>query len=495
MQTASGTRQTVLGERKFALEDQLVFARFSGDWNPIHVDPLYARRCLTGQAVVHGIHMLLWALECWAGQNGKSVDLTRLKVQFVRPAFLDEHLVCRLIDAGGPDVVVELVGSAGQAVAIEFAVGPAYLPRCTTPVDVAVYVPTAPFVLGAQDIENRASTWEIKAGEGLAGRHFPACVAVWGEALPVMLAQTSRLVGMECPGLHSLFSELELSTRDAGMAVSLPCFDYQVTQVDRRFGLVSIKVAGAGFTGTVRAFLRPPPARQADMASMSNAVPSHAFSNQRALVIGGSRGLGELTAKLLAAGGADVCLTYHQGHAEAADIVAEITRHGGKATAVALDVRAPFNAGWRSPQGWLPTHLYYFATPFIFSGQRSGFSAELLARLSAYYLTGFAQLVGPLAASSLSAAFYPSTVALDELPTDMAEYCAAKAAGETLCQLLARRHRGLRIDYPRLPRVATDQTASLLPVGNQDPLPVMRDLLLTFAAGAPEHIPGVPTGS
>ena len=95
MQTASDKRQTVLGERDFSLEDQLVFARFSGDWNPIHINPLYARRCLTGQAVVHGIHMLLWALECWTAQSGKDAGLTRLKVQFIRPAFLDERLVCR----------------------------------------------------------------------------------------------------------------------------------------------------------------------------------------------------------------------------------------------------------------------------------------------------------------------------------------------------------------------------------------------------------------
>jgi NAD(P)-dependent dehydrogenase (short-subunit alcohol dehydrogenase family) len=222
------------------------------------------------------------------------------------------------------------------------------------------------------------------------------------------------------------------------------------------------------------------------MASVKNDVTGNVFSTQRALVVGGSRGLGELTAKLLAAGGADVCLTYYQGGVEAVAVADEITRHGGKASAEALDVLAPFDAGWRSPQGWQPTHLYYFATPFIFSGQRSGFSAELLASLSAYYVTGFAQLVGPLAASGLVAAFYPSTVALDEMPTDMAEYCAAKAAGEALCRLLVRRHRGLRIDCPRLPRMATDQTASLLPAGNQDPRAVMRDLLVTFASSIPQ---------
>ena len=287
MQTASDKRQTVLGERDFSLEDQLVFARFSGDWNPIHINPLYARRCLTGQAVVHGIHMLLWALECWAAQSGKDAGLTRLKVQFIRPAFLDERLVCRSTEKSASEVVLEVAGSAGQAVMIEFTVGSGSAVRPGIRAAAAVSAPTPALALGLEDLAARTGAWEIEAEEGLAERLFPASVGLWGDMLPVMLAHTSRLVGMECPGLHSLFSELELSASDAGVSTPLGLFDYQVTHVERRFGLVSIKVAGAGFAGTVRAFLRPPPARQADMASIKRVVAGNAFSNQRALVVGG----------------------------------------------------------------------------------------------------------------------------------------------------------------------------------------------------------------
>ena len=45
----------VLAVKTFTLEDQLEFARFSGDRNPIHIDPVAARRTLTGQCIVHGI--------------------------------------------------------------------------------------------------------------------------------------------------------------------------------------------------------------------------------------------------------------------------------------------------------------------------------------------------------------------------------------------------------------------------------------------------------
>ena len=43
--------------------DQVLFSRLSGDANPIHMDPLIARRLMFGQRIVHGIHSLLWALD------------------------------------------------------------------------------------------------------------------------------------------------------------------------------------------------------------------------------------------------------------------------------------------------------------------------------------------------------------------------------------------------------------------------------------------------
>jgi hypothetical protein len=73
----------------------------------------------------------------------------------------------------------------------------------------------------------------------------------------------------------------------------------------------------------------------------------------------------------------------------------------------------------------------------------------------------------------LQKVFYPSSAAIEELPMDMAEYAAAKMAGELLCDFLQKAHPGLMIHKPRLPRVATDQTVSLLPVNNQEPVPVL----------------------
>ena len=57
-----------------------------------------------------------------------------------------------------------------------------------------------------------------------------------------------------------------------------------------------------------------------------------------ALITGGSRGLGRSMALHVAAGGADVILTYNSKKAEAEAVVAEIQKTGRKAAALALDV-------------------------------------------------------------------------------------------------------------------------------------------------------------
>ncbi len=63
------------------------FAELSGDYNPLHVDPVAARRLLFGSTVAHGVHVLLKVLEQWADAviPGERWSLSSLDVSFDRP--------------------------------------------------------------------------------------------------------------------------------------------------------------------------------------------------------------------------------------------------------------------------------------------------------------------------------------------------------------------------------------------------------------------------
>ncbi len=191
--------------------------------------------------------------------------------------------------------------------------------------------------------------------------------------------------------------------------------------------------------------------------------------------------MGEVTAKLLAAGAADVKITYYQGEEDAHRIVEEIKSNGGIADSLHFDILSTTKNDLHSSMSdWLPTHLYYFATPFIFSGVKGSFSIELFNKFCDYYISGFINTWNPLKKLGLKNVFYPSSVAIDELPVDMGEYAAVKVAGEVLCMSLENNNKDLTIYKPRLQRMSTDQTVSLFPVNNEDPVPIMLDHLRQF---------------
>lgn len=76
--------------------------------------------------------------------------------------------------------------------------------------------------------------------------------------------------------------------------------------------------------------------------------------------------------------------------------------------------------------------------------------------------------------------FYPSSIFLEDCPRGMTGYCMAKAAGETAVRGHESFLRGINIIVSRLPRVRTDQTASVMPVKSIDPrkamLPIVREM-------------------
>jgi nucleoside-diphosphate-sugar epimerase len=83
-----------------------------------------------------------------------------------------------------------------------------------------------------------------------------------------------------------------------------------------------------------------------------------------------------------------------------------------------------------------------------------------------------------------SSVFYPSSVAVEDHPLDMTEYAMAKAAGEILCRDLARSNEGFHFIIERLPRMLTDQTATVMPVKTIAPLEVMLSIVRRMEARA-----------
>ena len=464
-----------MAQRAFTLEDQLAFAELSGDFNPVHTEPVIARRLIFGRQVVHGMHALLWGLDdCFRSRN-RTLEIQRISAGFNSGIGLGENV--RSICSGAGDDRVEIKLTTGAALA-------AWVDIEWRHADGA-----QPFGIGAaRPLECRDRTIdEIASARGsiplyldarAAGRLFPGLAATLPPLQLAELLAATRLVGMECPGRHSVFSGLDLTfSREAGGA---PQLDYRVASVNKPLSRVLLAVTAPGMRGQIHAFFRPGPQHQAPHAALRRRVSPEEFSGQRALIIGGSRGLGEVAAKLLCAGGARVSITYHQGRADAERVVGEIKSHGAEADCFGFDVMEPrrdLPAGLADHSG--PLHVYYFATCHIFGSGKGIFSPERFSAFCDFYVTGFLRTIEAVAEAvgGPQSIFYPSSTAIESLPLDMGAYAAAKAAGEVACDYLQKSRPGVVIYKARLPRLATDQTVSLLPAGNQDPVPVLLEHL------------------
>ena len=466
-----------MAQRVFTSGDQLDFAELSGDFNPLHLDPVLARRLVFGRRVVHGLHALLWSLDCNLKSCNSFLVLRTVKANFQAGIGVNQTVRCRISRQNQYCIAIRLEADSTPAAWFEISWHPERNRRSVALAKMA----SKPLIGRKKKFEEVAAasgSVDLYLDDDLAVRLFPNLKRVLPPVQLGVLLATTRLVGMECPGTHSIFSSLDLSFYAGGDEVRHMI--YHVTDCNKGLALVSMDVEAPGMAGQIKAFLRPLPQKQAAFSVIRRQVDSDEFSAQQALIVGGSRGLGEVAAKLLAAGGAEVNLTYYRGEQEARSIVAEIVAQGAHADCFPLNVLEPLQGLMGRLVNYAkPLYLYYFATPYIFGAARGKFSPRRFAHFSEYYVTGFFKTVRAVAdrPTGLQKAFYPSSAAIDELPLDMGEYAAAKMAGEVICDFLQKAHPPLVIYKPRLPRVATDQTVSLLPVVNQDPVPVLLDLL------------------
>ncbi len=460
-------------QRAFTSDDQLAFAKLSGDYNPMHMDPVLARRLLFGQQVVHGMHALFWSVDHFLKPRTQPLELRAVKANFQAGIGVGQTINCIYSTQNDQQVEIRLEADKTLAVWIQIAWEPLRQHR----IDTLPATPQEPGKCRERCIEESA----VAAGDvslyfdkEFAARLFPNLVRVLPPMQLAALLATTRLVGMECPGLHSIYAGLNLTF--SSNRIGIPKLKYQVAESNKRLALLSMDVESPGMKGRIKTFFRPKPQGQAAFTDICRVVESEEFSAQRALIIGGSRGLGEVTAKLLAAGGAEVIITYYHGEQDAQRLVEEIAARGANADCLPLNVLDPSHGLLSMVENRSkPLYLYYFATPFIFGAAIGKFSSQRFTTFCEYYVRGFLHVVQAMAVPStgLQKIFYPSSAAIEELPLDMGEYAAAKMAGETLCDFLQKANPGLAIHKPRLPRIATDQTVSLLPVSNQDPVSVL----------------------
>lgn len=469
-----------IASREFTDADQQAFAALSGDLNPLHMDAVAARRTQIGAIAVHGMHTLCWALDQLAQlPEVRARGVGSVQIRFLSAIRLGERV--DLHPGRSTDRAQSFQVRVDQTNVAMIKLTPGASDGETGLPDESVISGSVPLLEhAAETLQGRRGRVPPVARLEAFARAFPDAAAWIGADRLRGIAALSALVGMECPGLHSIFWSLDVELDDDRAE---PAIQYEATGYDERFRMVRMRVRGSGLVGQVEAVSRTPPTEQASIFDLRQIVADGAFAGQRALVIGGSRGLGELTAKLLAAGGAEPCVSYFMGDGDAQRVVGAIEAAGGSCGALRYDAGQPAPAQLDSLP-FEPTHLYYFATRQIAGRRQAMFEPARFDGFTDIYVRGFHDICDALLSrgDGLLVAFYPSSVFVETDEGDFVEYAMAKAAGEVLAASMAKTLARLSVIIERLPRLPTDQTASIRAHDMASPTEVMLPILIEAQA-------------
>ncbi len=460
---------SLISSRVFTLNDQYEFSQFSADINPIHIDPIYARRTIVGECIVHGVHGLMWALNNLLKTH--DLYISSFEAKFLKSIPLNEP-ICLFWNNEKNKLSIANDGTLFTTIVVRFGAIKTKANIFDIKVEKALAFPKCMALkqcaeLGKQELVYRGN---IDKGKIL----FPELFQTYGDALIAEISSASEIIGMQIPGLNSLFLSIK-----GEFSVSHEISSFEIEKCDLRFGVLEISLRGKYLKACINALYRPQPQRVPHISYLKKFVSPNTFKSVNALIIGGSRGLGELTAKLIALGGGRLTITYNQGEMDAKNIRSEIERNGSSCNIEQLTIAKSFH---------LPlddfNQIYYFPTPRIKPEDTAIEGENLFSLYQMYYVDGFYSLIlQALERRNFIKIFYPSTNFIDKPPFNFALYAKAKLNGENLCKEFNKTGK-LEIIYPRLPRMATDQTLSLMPELFEDSiqviLPLIKDMCNDF---------------
>lgn len=483
MATGIDTENRPIVGKVFTDHHQRLFASASLDCNPMHMDPIAARRLINGRCVVHGIHTLLSAIECW--RNDDRAIPRIISCSFDNAISVGEKVTFAQHDhAGGTFIqaIVDGVLCAQVTITTGGMEAPVSLKSSLTldPHNMCSGFDRLSSPLDEPPDFHSCKSYVINPNDADMSAEFPRAYRYLGQDCFTAICSLSYFVGMVCPGLHSIFSSVSFElVHERGVMCPLI---FSVESYDNRARFFDVSFRGR-IRGNLRAFSRPPSQEQPSLKEFCAHVTPGEFRGTRSLVVGGSRGLGEVVAKMLAAGGGDVIITYSTGEADAQKIKREIDEAGFSACELMkLDVTADSRTIKNLDCNTLDA-VYFFATPRIARKKRGIFSPSLFEEFCEFYVKAFYHLCLYLEANVVSKkikVYFPSTVFVSERPVGMAEYAMAKAAGEVLIQEINKSFERVSVISTRLPRLATDQTSSLVRKSTESNLatllPVVRSL-------------------
>lgn len=453
-----------LGHRVFTNKDQANFAKFSNDYNPVHLDKKYARKTLPGTTIAHGAHAVLWSIELFLSKY--QFIYSEYKVYFHKyikensfvNLFWDPKL-CKLIIKNTYNLTLVTISCANKSSITELN-----KKACRVKDDNTSQKPTK-MEIQRISIGDTSSIF-YNGKKDLIYKILPLLSKSLNHEIIKEIALQSYVVGMRVPGLNSLLASLSFTISFLNETQTI-----SIKYVNKYFNSVKSVYLGKNITALLETFFRPEPVKPiscAEILNLNSKLPN--LKNKSVFVVGGSRGLGAVTSKLLACAGAKVTLSYNYGKEEALAVADDIISIGGLCRVIQFTV-SPSQTYEILDDKY--EHLYYFPTSKIFHDDIKKRNKDIYNSFYEIYVNCFKKLAKYLIKKSQTKKiFYPSSIAIEKPIDTLKDYIKAKKEGEQVCRLLQKKF-SIKVVCPRLNRILTDQTNTIVPIKFDNPVDTM----------------------
>lgn len=459
------------GRETFSSKTQALFAELSGDINPIHIDSEIARRSIAGHQVVYGMHVLLASLDLFCKYEDKSIinfdarflDSIKLNV----PVFINydyrndeifiiqESRLCSKISLITMNSTVNFEKRTSNNVISKDSL--------LSELEIDSY---------KSQIRNYDFSGNAEVGETL----FPNLFKKHGDSLIVEIASLSEIIGMKIPGKNSLLIRVTCNIRNLEIINKT----YKLIRYEPRLQRYEIEYSGAAISAKVEAIrYRNPPNEFYNLDNIGKSITKNEFSHVNALIIGGSRGLGEITSKIIALGGGKVLITYNKGEKDAERICSEMRTYNLDCKSMFLDITGEYTFAASDFN-----QIYYFASPRIMPEKTEQIRAKQKLDYELYFNAGFMNLINQINKLEFAGVvFYPSTSYIDSPQKWFEGYALSKLKGEKICRDFNEKGSDvLKCLTARLPRLPTDQTMGLIEEKFESPILVLVDIVRAISA-------------
>lgn len=435
----------------FTIKDQNDFSFLSGDFNPIHINKEYARKSMSGKLVVHGVNLIFWGLNEFLQFKKKQVRILSIDAVFYKFANIDSPIKLKIIKR--KNNYIEFQFSSDEILS-KFELNYKVVTNNKFKIENKKLNKTVPQNINFnKKIKNRVFKENIFLNSKILKKNFSHIDKYLNYNQIIDLTSITRFVGMQVPGLNSILYKISLKFNKS----ILHNVSFTINEFDKRFKLVSLFFRGLSFLGKITTLVRPVSAKNI-LNNQKLKITKNQFSNQRALIIGGSTGSGEVISKILSQGAANILLSFNTGKKDAL----KIKKNNKKIKIFSLNIEKELNFKQINQiKKYKPTHLYYLATPKIFVGDAFNFDIKKFDLFNQYYLLGFEKIFKHLDTDKLKAVFSPSSISVNKPAGKLFEYSCSKSAMETYFTYLQSKYSDIKFYFPRLPKMKTNQTISI----------------------------------